>query len=89
MSTFLTAYLNIVTGLLLIILLAGLGRVLRGPSIADRMLASQLFGSAGVAILMLFAAVQQEPALLNTALVLALLAPLTLIAFLRLAGKTP
>jgi multicomponent Na+:H+ antiporter subunit F len=87
MSSYLTLYLNIVTGLLLVILLAGLVRVMRGPTIADRMLVSQLFGTAGVAILMLLATVQQQTALLNTALVLALLAPLTMIAFVTLAGK--
>ena len=79
-------YLAIIAGLLLLILLAGLGRILFGPSPADRMLASQLFGTAGVAVLVLLGLVQEQPALFNAALVVALLAPLTLIAFVRLAG---
>ena len=87
MSTYLTLYLSIITGILLLILLLGLLRVMRGPTNADRMLAAQLFGTVGVAVLMLLAVLQQQMALLNTALVLALLAPLTLIAFVRLAGR--
>jgi multicomponent Na+:H+ antiporter subunit F len=82
MTSFLLA--NVVV--LLLVLLAGLSRVIKGPTACDRMLASQLFGTAGVAILILLAAAQQQLALLNTALVLALLAPLTLIAFLKLHG---
>ena len=82
-----TGYLATIAGLLLLILLAGLGRILLGPSPADRMLASQLFGTAGVAVLILLAFVQEQPALLNVALVLALLAPLTLIEFVRLVRK--
>lgn len=78
-------YLSMVVGLMLIILLVGLVRVVRGPSGADRMLATQLFGTAGVATLMLLAITQQQSALLNTALVLALLAPLSLITFVQLS----
>ncbi len=80
-------YLIFVTAMLLLILLVGLVRVMRGPTIADRMLASQLFGTVGVAILMIIAVVQQQAALLNTALVLALLAPLTLITFVALGAR--
>ena len=82
-----TTYLASITAVLLVILLIGLWRVIGGPTAADRMLAAQLFGTAGVAILMLLAAVQKEEALLNVALVLALLAPLTLIAFVKLTGS--
>lgn len=84
-----TGYLATVAGLLLLILLAGLGRALRGPSFADRMLACQLFGTAGVTVLILLGVAQQQPALFNAALVLALLAPLTLIEFVRLVRKKP
>jgi len=66
----------------------GLGRILLGPSSADRMLASQLFSTAGVSILILLAIIQNQPALINVALVLALLAPLTLITFIRLRKKS-
>ena len=71
----------------MLVLLAGLLRVMRGPTQADRMLAAQLFGTVGVAVLMLLAVLQEQPALLNAALVLALLAPLMLIAFVKSAAK--
>jgi multicomponent Na+:H+ antiporter subunit F len=80
-------YLSVIVGLLVLALLVGLGRVLLGPSSADRMLASQLFSTAGVSILILLAIIQNQSALINVALVLALLAPLTLITFIRLRKK--
>lgn len=82
-------FLSIAAALLIAFLLAGLLRVIRGPGRTDRMLASQLFGSTGVAVLMMLAIVKQQPALLNAALVLALLAPLTLMTFIVLGGKKP
>ena len=81
-------YLSAITGMLILVLLVGLGRILLGPSPADRMLASQLFGTAGVSILILLAIIQNQSALINIALVLALLAPLTLITFIRLREKS-
>lgn len=53
---------------------AGLWRILRGPSRADRLLAIQLFGTTGTALLMIMAYWFEQPALLDSALVLALLA---------------
>jgi multicomponent Na+:H+ antiporter subunit F len=81
-------YLSAIVGLLILALLVGLGRILLGPSPADRMLASQLFSTVGVSILILLAIIQNQPALINVALVLALLAPLTLITFIRLRKKS-
>ena len=40
---------------LLLTLLAGLWRILQGPTPADRMLAAQLFGTTAVACLLLLA----------------------------------
>jgi len=62
---------------------AGLVRVARGPSPADRMLAAQLFGTAGVAILLLLAEATGEPALRDTALVFVLLAVVLSVAFVK------
>ncbi|MFW5825311.1 MAG: monovalent cation/H+ antiporter complex subunit F [Marinobacter sp.] len=66
---------------LLLTLLLGLARIWRGPKPADRILASQLFGTTGVAILLVLASVQEMPALRDAALVLALLAVLATVAF--------
>ncbi len=62
---------------------AGLVRVWRGPTQADRMLAAQLFGSTGVAILVLLADALTLPALRDVALVLALLAAMTIVVFVQ------
>ncbi|MCO6413979.1 MAG: hypothetical protein J5I92_14655 [Thiogranum sp.] len=68
---------------LLLNLGAGLWRVLRGPTAADRMLAAQLFGTTAVAVLLLLAQAFGEAALRDVALVFALLAPVTAVAFVR------
>ena len=64
---------------------AGMWRVLRGPTLADRMLAAQLFGTTAVAILLLLAKVMEQPAIRDVALVFALLAAVTAVAFVRRA----
>jgi len=68
---------------LLSTLVAGLWRVLRGPTAADRMLAAQLFGTTAVACLLLLAQAFNQPSLRDVALVFALLATVTAVAFVR------
>lgn len=62
---------------------AGLVRIVRGPTAADRMLAAQLFGTSGVAALLLLAEAQAMPALRDVALVFAALAVLATAAFVK------
>lgn len=69
---------------LIVNLAAGLLRVLRGPRVADRLLAAQLFGTTGVALLLTLAAARSSPALRDVALVFALLGLLAAVAFARL-----
>ncbi len=83
MSLFLGAVLVV----LLASILAGLIRVLRGPRPADRMMAAQLFGTASVAIMLILSQLMAMPALLDVAVVFALLAAVTLVAFVVLAGR--
>ncbi len=64
----------------LIIVAIGLGRILRGPSRFDRMMAVQLLGSGGVAVLLLLAVAGSTEALVDVALTLALLAAFASIA---------
>lgn len=66
---------------------AGLWRVWRGPTQADRLMAVQLFGTSGAAILMLLAQAQNLPALLDAALVLALLAAVVSAALVQLLRR--
>jgi multicomponent Na+:H+ antiporter subunit F len=75
----------ILAGFLLLNIAAGLVRVLRGPTPADRMLAAQLFGTTGVALMLLLAEAQALPALRDVALVFALLAALATVAFVKRA----
>ena len=70
---------------LLLTLVAGLWRVLQGPTSADRMLAAQLFGSTAVACVLLLAQAFDYPTLRDVALIFALLAAVTAIAFVRRA----
>ena len=79
-----TLYLAL-TLFLLLNLGAGMWRVLRGPSAADRMLAAQLFGTTAVAVLLLLAQAYDNAALHDVALVFALLAAVTAVAFVRRA----
>jgi multicomponent Na+:H+ antiporter subunit F len=76
---------------LLVNLLGALVFVMRGPSAADRMLAALLFSTAGVALLALIAVVDgtRSDALIDVALVFALLAAITGIAFAQRAWRRP
>jgi multicomponent Na+:H+ antiporter subunit F len=75
---------------LMLNLLAGLVRIYLGPTPADRLLAAQLLGTTGTAVLMILAAQTGTTPLLDAAIVFALLAAVTLIAFVcRLWSKLP
>lgn len=60
---------------------AGLLRVQRGPTAADRMSAAQLIGTTCVAIVLLLAQASGVAAAIDVALVLALLAAIAVLAF--------
>ena len=77
-------YLTI-AGLLVLTVIGGLWRVLRGPDAADRLMAAQLLGTTAAAILLLMAEGAGTPTLRYVALVFASLAVVTIAAFVRLA----
>jgi multicomponent Na+:H+ antiporter subunit F len=79
MTEFLTASL----GLILALLAHGLVRILRGPRDADRMMAAQLVGTAGIASILLLGAIAKVAATIDVALTLALLATFASIAFVK------
>ncbi len=66
----------------------GLVRILRGPEEADRMMATQLFGTGGIAALLLLGVATQAKAVLDVALTLALLAAFASVAFARSASSS-
>ena len=76
-------------GFLVLNIAAGLVRILRGPTRADSMLAAQLFGTTGVAILLLLAPALGMAALYDVALVFALLAAVATVAFVSRAWSQP
>jgi multicomponent Na+:H+ antiporter subunit F len=59
---------------ILAVVTLGLFRVLRRPADVDRMMAVQLLGSGGVAVLLLIAVAIEIPAIVDVALMLGLLA---------------
>jgi multicomponent Na+:H+ antiporter subunit F len=79
-----TGFLSWAALALMLSLLLGLIRVLRGPSAADRLMAAQLLGTTGVGLLLLLAPVLGIAALIDVALVLALLA---VVAVAALTGR--
>jgi len=68
---------------LLLTIVIGLLRILRGPGTSDRMLATQLFGTTAVAVLLLLGEASGRKEIQDVALVFALLAALTAVAFVR------
>lgn len=59
---------------LLLTVLLGLWRVIKGPTLLDRLLSVQLFGTTGVALCLVLAQALGHSALRDVALVLAVLA---------------
>lgn len=77
MNTVLAAFIVF----LLLNLVAGLVRAWRGPSPHDRISAALLFGSTTVAVVLVLAEIQGEPALRDVALLFVLLAAILTVAF--------
>jgi len=81
-----TSFLFAAATVLLLSLIIGLVRIWRGPGDPDRMLTAQLFGTTGVAILLILRQATDVAALKDIALVLALLAAVAMIAFVKRVG---
>jgi multicomponent Na+:H+ antiporter subunit F len=77
-----TVWLSFVAAGVLASLAGALWRVWRGPRLADRMMGAQLVGTGGVAVLMLLAPLGDWAAL-DVAMVLALLAALAAVGFVK------
>ncbi len=80
-------FLLCAAGFVLAMVALGLVRILRGPDDADRMMAAQLLGSGGIAVLLLSAG-SGLPAAADAALVLALLAAFASVVFVK-SGDAP
>lgn len=71
---------------ILLMVALGLVRILRGPADADRLMATQLLGTGGIAVLLLLGAATDEATVLDVALTLALLAAFASFAFVKAAN---
>jgi len=76
-------FLRAATVFVLAMVALGLRCVLRGPCDADRMMAAQLFGSGGIAALLLFQAASGLKPVIDVALTLAVLAAFASVAFVK------
>lgn len=76
---------GIIVVILLLNIVIGLVRILRGPESADRMLAAEMFATSAVAIILILAVTMPSPALLDVALVFALLSALAVVTFVSRA----
>lgn len=78
------AFLLGAAGFVLLMVAAGLIRILRGPGDAERMMAAQLLGTGGITALLL-GATTGTSAVADVALILALLAAFASIAYVKAA----
>ena len=74
-------------GFMLVMVALGLARILYGPSNADRLMAAQLFGTGGIAALLLLATATGTPAAVDVSLTLALLTAFASVAFGKFATR--
>lgn len=79
MASFLVA----AAGFVLTMVALGLAVILRRPAEVDHMMAAQLLGTGGVAILLLLAVATETPPIVDVALLLALFAAFAAVAFVR------
>lgn len=73
-------------GFVLAMVALGLVVILRRPAEVDHMMAAQLLGTGGVAILLLLAAATEASPIVDVALLLALFAAFAAVAFVRSAS---
>jgi len=76
-------FLLAAAGFVLATVAVGLVRILWGPGDDDRIMAAQLLGTGGIAVLLLLGQVVSLPAAVDVALILALLAAFVSVTFVR------
>lgn len=80
--------LSVVALLLLLALLAGMWRVVVGPTAADRLVAAQVLGTLGLGILLLYAQLVDDPSARDAAVLMAILSLVATMAFVRRLAPT-
>jgi multicomponent Na+:H+ antiporter subunit F len=77
------SFLFLIASFILAMVAGGLIIILRRPAEVDRIMAAQLLGTGGVAILLILAIVTKVSPIVDVALMLALFAAFTTVAFVR------
>ena len=78
-----------VAAIVLLTVALGLFRIFLKSGEAERLMSAQLLGSGGVAVLLLVGVAMATPAIIDVALVLALLAAFASVAFVNEAASSP
>lgn len=84
-----TEFLQLASAFVFAMVALGMVRIIVGPTLIDRMMAAQLLGTGGIAALLLRSDVTRTPAVVDIALVLALLAAFASVAFVVKRPRTP
>lgn len=79
----LTVTTNIVLGMLILATLLAVVRIVRGPSLPDRVIALDLIGSVVAGIIAVYAIANDQPVFVDVAIVMALVIFIGTIAFAR------
>jgi multicomponent Na+:H+ antiporter subunit F len=77
------SFLFLIASFILAMVAGGLIIILRRPAEVDRMMAAQLLGTGGVAILLILAVATKVSPIVDVALMLALFAAFATVAFVR------
>jgi multicomponent Na+:H+ antiporter subunit F len=83
MTVHINLFLEIVLGLLALAALLGFVRLLRGPSLPDRVVAFDLLATVAVGISAVYSMAHDQPVFLDVAVVIALISFVGTVAFAR------
>lgn len=87
MTDHINLFLEIVLGVLALAAVVGFVRLLRGPSLPDRVIAFDLLATVGVGISAVYSMAHNQPVFLDVAVVLALISFVGTVAFARYIEK--
>ena len=87
MTDHINLFLEIVLGVLALAAVLGFVRLLRGPSLPDRVVAFDLLATVGVGISAVYSIAHNQPVFLDVAVVLALISFVGTVAFARYIEK--
>jgi multicomponent Na+:H+ antiporter subunit F len=83
MTVYINLFLEVVLGVLALAVVLGFVRLLRGPSLPDRVVAFDLLATVGVGISAVYSMAYDQPVFLDVAVVLALISFVGTVAFAR------